>query len=509
MKKKILALCLIVAMLGVAVVGGTMAYFTDTDEAVNVMTIGSVKIEQIEEEWNETEKKLQPFTQAKELLPYVGSITGWDKVATGYPRFAGIKNAIDKFVSVKNTGRSDAYVRTFIALEVGTGNDNLLGVSIDNLNSSEGGTAWAVVKQGYETIDGNNYYVFVFEHKEPLKAGEQTIPCFRQVYLKPEATQEDAAKLDGNDNGTYDILSFTQAVQAGGFASAREAFKASFDENSDTIKMPWAKIELPVVVTTAEELQATINAADEGENYIVLGADIVGNVTVAQKPNVKIDLDGNGYAIDGAITVNGRSARYETAGMTIHDIKFYADSITLPNDTAYINLGESGDSNTRYTNHVTISNCTFDAANVIKVAAVKSYTGGDWNLTIKDCVVTEKIHSLLQVANVEKNLIISGCTVNSKNGVNLNSTPSVEITDCNFDVRGYAVRFGVNGSTATEAKTFVLTNNTLKSACEESDDAVIVFRENATNATLTLEGNTIIGTRQFIGTTANTVIIEK
>ena len=40
MKKKILALCLVVALAVTAVVGGTLAYFTDTDEAENVFTTG-------------------------------------------------------------------------------------------------------------------------------------------------------------------------------------------------------------------------------------------------------------------------------------------------------------------------------------------------------------------------------------------------------------------------------------------------------------------------------------
>ena len=35
MKKKILAMCLIVCLLATAVVGGTLAYFTDSDEATN------------------------------------------------------------------------------------------------------------------------------------------------------------------------------------------------------------------------------------------------------------------------------------------------------------------------------------------------------------------------------------------------------------------------------------------------------------------------------------------
>ena len=44
MKKKITALCLAVAMLAVAVIGGTLAYFTDTDSRENVFTVGSIKI---------------------------------------------------------------------------------------------------------------------------------------------------------------------------------------------------------------------------------------------------------------------------------------------------------------------------------------------------------------------------------------------------------------------------------------------------------------------------------
>lgn len=43
-KRKILALCLIVCLLATAVVGGTLAYFTDTDEQVNTFTAGKVDI---------------------------------------------------------------------------------------------------------------------------------------------------------------------------------------------------------------------------------------------------------------------------------------------------------------------------------------------------------------------------------------------------------------------------------------------------------------------------------
>ena len=45
MKKKIITLCLVIAMLSVAVIGGTLAYFTDVDRATNEFTVGGVKID--------------------------------------------------------------------------------------------------------------------------------------------------------------------------------------------------------------------------------------------------------------------------------------------------------------------------------------------------------------------------------------------------------------------------------------------------------------------------------
>ena len=45
MKKKILSLCLVVALLATAVIGGTLAYFTDKDQNTNEFTVGGIKID--------------------------------------------------------------------------------------------------------------------------------------------------------------------------------------------------------------------------------------------------------------------------------------------------------------------------------------------------------------------------------------------------------------------------------------------------------------------------------
>ena len=55
--KKILAWMLVVALTAAIAVGGTLAYLTDTDEDVNVMTLGNVKIDWLEYERVDVETK--------------------------------------------------------------------------------------------------------------------------------------------------------------------------------------------------------------------------------------------------------------------------------------------------------------------------------------------------------------------------------------------------------------------------------------------------------------------
>ena len=66
MKKKITAICLVVALAATAIVGGTLAYFTDTtDEVRNEFTVGNVAIDLDEPNWEYEGDKanLVPGTQ--------------------------------------------------------------------------------------------------------------------------------------------------------------------------------------------------------------------------------------------------------------------------------------------------------------------------------------------------------------------------------------------------------------------------------------------------------------
>ncbi len=258
-----------------------------------------------------------------------------------------------------------------------------------------------------------------------------------------------------------------------------------------------------MAVTTADELtQAATNAT--ADVTIFLANDITGNARIPQKEDVKITIIGENHTYNGVIVVEGKSSRYATTGLTIQNVNFNAEGISAD---ACINLGESGNSATRYTNNVTVKNCTFSGSEEKKVA-IKSYTGGDHNLNVIGCTVNNGMHSLAQLANIEVGLKFEDCKVYSKNGVNLNQTPAFEMSSCTFDVKGYAIRVGVAGDANVEQKIFTVSNSTLKSACAESDDAVIVFRGSATNAKLTLTNTTLEGSVQISGNTNETIIDE-
>ena len=260
---------------------------------------------------------------------------------------------------------------------------------------------------------------------------------------------------------------------------------------------PIEKVQAKVGDTYYTKFEAAF-AATKGGDTLTLLADVAADVTVAQAPDTVITIDGNGRTWAGTITVDGKSAAYPAAGLTIKNVNFNATGISKE---ASINLGVSGNNNTRYVSNLTVENCTFTGAGQEK-AAIKSYTGGDKNLVVKGCTVDNTMHSLLQATNIA-GVTIDDCEVYSKNGINLNSSSDVEIKDSTVEVSGYAVRAGVSGGTSGKV---TLTGNTLKTDNSEGD-AVIVIRGSAQNqADLDISKNVIEGATHISGVTDATDI---
>ncbi len=234
---------------------------------------------------------------------------------------------------------------------------------------------------------------------------------------------------------------------------------------------------------TADGLQTLLNNATDGAT-IHIAADITGDVVATQKADVKVTIEGNGHNYAGVITVDGKSATYTTAGLTIKELNFNAETISAD---ACIRLG-AGNNATRYTCNVTVESCIFDVPGAV---GVKSYTGGDKNLKIANCTATANAHSLVQAKGID-GILVEKCIVNSKNGMNFNNSTNVTVDQCTTNVKGYAVRYG-EGSAATGAtETYAISNSTLKSACEDGD-AVVVLRGTADKATLTITNTTLDG----------------
>jgi len=258
MKKKIIAVVAATVLLIMAVVGGTFAYLTDKDYAENTMVMGNVKIEQNEWERNAA-GELVEFTQNKPLYPAVNPSMQWDDNAIvefsnapvnangGSQKMFVEPNAVDKFVTVKNTGKSDAYVRTLIAIECGSLSaekvEDLVGISYYD-------RSWTIATELTSvTIDGHNYKVYEFVYtgrngeNGVLAKDETTQASLCQVYLASATTNEDCIAIDGNGNGRYDILALSQAVQTNGFADAQTALDTAFGDVTAANVTTWFEAE--------------------------------------------------------------------------------------------------------------------------------------------------------------------------------------------------------------------------------------------------------------------------
>jgi len=389
MKKKILTTLSVVLILGLAALG-ILAYLQSEDSDVNVMTLGNVQIEQHEYERvveNGAYKTddaygylLKDFTQAKPLYPatevdangnpYNFGAGDYDRTRVimsqvdsyGNMQVFTSKNAQDKFVTVENTGKSDAYVRTIVALELGNlavaDFDNIIGISTrsteDDTNLNQ---PWLKNEVGVVEIDSNNYIVVEFvyhgavlsdgslRHAEGiLPAGDTSYPNLCQVYMNAAATNEDCEAIDGNKNGTYDILVLSQAVQVEGFADAATALDTAFPkgENNANVAGWFTPIKWPGQVSTSGELVA----AFKNGGKVKLANDIVLEEVLNMPSDSNVVLDMNGHkltikdsTVDPMIDMQAGSSLTITGNGTFDfEDKYYA-SLILPRGDVIIENG--------------------------------------------------------------------------------------------------------------------------------------------------------------------------
>ena len=250
MKKRIVTIALVVALVAIAAVG-TLAYFTDTDDATNTFVVGNVAIKLIEEE-RDGNGGTKEFTQGKKLYPIVGSAQG-EKDALGMPT---AKNYVDKMVTIENTGTEKAYIRAYFAIpsalddgyETFNAGMNVLHFNFGNkvvngaISSTEG-VEWIWTHGGkwnyFETTlsDGIKYNVYYADYYQAVGAGATTEQLVQGVYLdksfdmkegKPYAFGKEFDVDAGWDWNNVKCPVFAVACQAEGFDNAAAAIEAAF-----------------------------------------------------------------------------------------------------------------------------------------------------------------------------------------------------------------------------------------------------------------------------------------
>ena len=258
MKKKITAISLCVALLAIAIVGASLAYFTDNE--TNTFTVGNVDIDLIEQQRGK--EGLESFQQNKKLYPIVGSAQG-EKDQYGMPI---AKNYVDKVVTVKNEGSEKAYIRAYFAIPSALDNgyesfnagQNILHfnfgnkVENDTITSTEG-KEW-IWKHGdkwnyFETTmdDGIKYNVYYADYYQAVDAGATTEQFVQGVYLDKSFDRKDGKCYafgkeitldDGWDWNAVKCPVFAVACQAEGFDNASKAMAAAFGDNYN----PWGGV---------------------------------------------------------------------------------------------------------------------------------------------------------------------------------------------------------------------------------------------------------------------------
>ena len=278
MKKKITAIFLCVALLAIAIVGASLAYFTDTKTATNTFTVGNVKIDLSESRYHREGNDNSGDTTIPDPTHTVTADDGMKYVKTGNTMFTNDEIKADAetyqtdYLAVKgqnmvpgrgvakcpyvvNVGANDAFIRIRVMVPSAANNDFVnvhSGGVITNqwcstafingefIDKKGGGWDNAPAIERNVDKDGVKYDVYTFTRTEPLAPGAMTEwNVWNFIGINKDATSADIQKAidagaiktfktDSSITLTLNVLVEADAIQAEGFANAAAAW-AAFD----------------------------------------------------------------------------------------------------------------------------------------------------------------------------------------------------------------------------------------------------------------------------------------
>ena len=251
MKKKITAIFLCVALVAIAIVGASLAYFTDTKTATNTFTVGNVKIDLLESSLHrENAGVANGETSTSELWSDLakqgsGNTSKYKAGDTFYTDAQIEANAAEytcdnvqlipgrsyhKMPYVKNVGNNDAYIR--IRVMIPTDLDTaVLNSSMYTSSAMDKKEFMAMDKTGPVVRGDINYNVYTFTRIDSLAPGEMTYwNVWGTIRMDTTVTSAQSEALFGETgpypNGVFPVLVEADAIQSEGFADAAAAWTA-------------------------------------------------------------------------------------------------------------------------------------------------------------------------------------------------------------------------------------------------------------------------------------------
>jgi len=298
-RKFLLIACVIFAL--AMSLGGTLAYLTDTDSDVNVMTLGNVQIEQWEN------GKAKGFIQGQPLYPAYypeDTVEEADQIEGG----------IEKRVDVKNTGSSDAYVRTVFAFETGdlTEEQFLANIHLQwNKNETdqidvEAALQWAKDDAGKMIpveIKDSRYYLAWYVYPDKVAPGAQAGETLQGIIMDKNATNDIVNAL----GETYQIFVVSQACQTVNFESvgAARALDVAFQPLAAD-SHPWIDLNDPADEKDQDpdnvQIQEILYGSEIWNKYgqngsYALGEDVVSGDMIFFGPGTDVSLNLNGKTV--------------------------------------------------------------------------------------------------------------------------------------------------------------------------------------------------------------------
>ncbi len=260
MKKKVTAIALAVCILAVAVIGATMAYFTDTDSKTNTFTFGKVDIDLTEDSTNEN-GAVKGDMSTDGGITYPGVLPGlvYSKIPT---------------VTVKQDSLP-AYVVITATVPTIYNWGGLFNNKIDSTFDWE-----------KKTVGANTVYYFYA--KNPVQPGDSVTP-FTEVKINPALTQDGVSKA-------FNVIVNAYAIQTEGFANR------------------WAAFAAVLPVQSSEELSNAISNAEAGDTIVLQNDAVLTDKLTIDKD---ITIEGNGA------TISAQAVHVEpTANVTFKNVNF-------------------------------------------------------------------------------------------------------------------------------------------------------------------------------------------